>query len=457
MITNLKMSSNSFFQYQILFNENLKPEIQKTDKSKLELNEINENKHSISISIYGSGGNNQKLFMKSLLYYLQIISDNNCTIDTQKNTINVSFVQKGDKLLFLYSELEGKSQKDIYLRLIETFIKSFFHYKTNLTILFIDNNENMNDKYHLSWLKHYLYNNSEDREYYVVSPVKEGDLNKNKNFTYDFLDSVPFVNMTCKLDTDKSLLNKYHYYDNVQDFYFQNIHFFNFLIPSSDCENIEGIIDLNKLLFNFFSSKISVSKSTAGESKLNSKNDVFLTILTDYLSFFFTQVIEGKKREKNDKGLEFNIKEDDTSITLNHDYTNFEESMKIISPGLLTLNPYFSNIPQYSYEITENEDDTQECHISFKICPNKTKIDPTKFKDETNSITVSFERKAVKNNEDIKDCKFYFTSHSKETNNFTVFINHEGRKMDKKHSSLESKNGIFKLVYKLEEQDEDSD
>jgi hypothetical protein len=38
-----------------------------------------------------------------------------------------------------------------------------------------------------------------------------------------------------------------------------------------------------------------------------------------------------------------------------------------------------------------------------------------------------------------------------------VFINNEGRKLDKKHSSLELKNGIFKLVYKLEEREEDSD
>ena len=143
---------------------------------------------------------------------------------------------------------------------------------------------------------------------------------------------------------------------------------------------------------------------------------------------------------------------------MNHGYPNFEENMKIISPGLLTLNPYFSNNPQYSYEVLENEEnDKQECHISIKICTSKLNIIKPTFKNKTNSITVSLGRKVVKNIQDIQNCKFYFASHSKEINDLKLFIEHGEMKLENKMVSKESDNGILKLVYNFEQEEEDSD
>jgi hypothetical protein len=223
---------NPLFRYNVAIGDTLQPVIT-LNQSKWDQEDKIEEEPKITFSLYGSGGKNQELFMKCLFSKLQLINGVQFDFEPGKNKISARYATKGSLLLFLYSELYRKTPKDKYKKLVQCFIKSFFHYHSNITIIFIDNTKDTKDKYHVDWFKHYLYDDSSDQEYFVIHCLNEKNFEEeidNKQF-----DKRPILNISNETQIKKEMDGKSYFYKEKN---FPNINYFFFVPKDDDIQNV---------------------------------------------------------------------------------------------------------------------------------------------------------------------------------------------------------------------------
>jgi hypothetical protein len=435
---------NPLFRYNVPIGDKLQPIIS-LNPSKWDQEDKIEEEPKITFSIYGSGGKNQELFVKCLFPKLEIIHGVQFDFEPGKNKIHARFATKGSLLLFLYSELYRKTHKNKYKNLVQCFIKGFFHYHSNITIIFIDNTKNTEDTYHVDWFKHYLYDDSSDQEYFVVHCLNENNFEQEINKKQ--FDKRPILNISSETQTSKKMDGKSYFYKEKN---FPNINYFFFVPKDND---IQHVINFNSSMFDFFRSKIITSQQySKKKDNPKEKKRTFVNMFTNYLSFFFTQVVKGKRFITENNSVKFEAKTmHGGSIHIDPKDISFKDNKNInfSSIDLINFDPKFKNEPKYYYEKVDDK-----LILTLNIAAASIKQSVSK-----NIIKITdMKWKVLKSQDDVaQQKKGFFQTHTQEVPELLIQIPKELGTLQKKGKLLSNEKGFLKFEFPFEKEDSDSD
>ena len=231
---------------------------------------------------------------------------------------------------------------------------------------------------------------------------------------------------------------------------FPNLNYFFFVPKDNDIQNA---VNSNGPIFDFFRSKITTTQQYQKKRNEPIKTKrTFVNLFTNYLSFFFTQVVKGKRFITEDKSIKFEAKtKSNGSIHIDPKDISFKDNKNInySSLDLINFDPNFQNIPTYHYEKVDDK-------LILTICIATSSV---KQSINKNLIKITdLKWKVLKSqNDEAQEKEGYFQSHTQEVPELLIQIPKELGILQKKSKLLSNEKGFLKFEYTFEKEDSDSD
>ena len=182
---------------------------------------------------------------------------------------------------------------------------------------------------------------------------------------------------------------------------FPNLNYFFFVPKDNDIQNA---VNSNGPIFDFFRSKITTTQQYQKKRNEPIKTKrTFVNLFTNYLSFFFTQVVKGKRFITEDKSIKFEAKKrSNGSIHIDPIDISFKDNKNInySSIDLINFDPNFQNVPKYHYEKVDDK-------LILTICIATSSVDQSINK---NIIKITdLKRRVLKSqNDEAQEKEGYF-------------------------------------------------